>query len=747
MRVPLSMAVCLILFVFHVFYVPRHPLQLEVVGTPQEMEIRIDGVSHQVTLDRPLSRVRFPDKSPFLREYQIDGTDSTNNFTFDRSYIEGIHDSPYYRFVAFLRDEGGYSRWRNLVIREGLGHLRSIVPDPESYEGIELPPHFTLTVGLHRLEVPARVLLLAEDGRGYELTVDRNAHAVGLTRYSRGLASHQIARWYFPQEAAPFLALNLYTLTHLVFYALTLFGAVFLLGLALSLLPRPSLPDVHFAWPGAVAAVLIAASFLFTLYIAVIPYNGMPHILDSIAYYFQAKIFARGWLSAPSPPDIEVLGVPFVIDYKGHWFAKYPPGTSLLISLGMILKVPWLIGPLLGAGSLIGIYRIAIRLYDRRVAILAVLLGALSPFHSFITGTYLSHPVSLFFLVFFLLFLLRYQQDGGLWNIALSASFLGVAGLTRELSTALFAAPFLTYFLGYLVRREGWRVWRPLALFASILVVFGGLYLAYNLAQTGDPLAIPRLIADPTDRYGFGPNVGFYGRHTLAAGLMNMDQLLTVLMIDLYGWPFYFALAFPLLPFLTGRANRCDVLNGLGVLAILLGHVPYFYHGIAYGPRYYYAALPMLVVLTARGVVVSQEVVNDLIARLRGRRIPSGWAVYPVLGALIAPNLFFYLPRHLEIYADFTGIPWEKGLSAEAVYEHQPEGAVVITDNRWVYLNVLSVRNCPSLDCSTIYAFAEDENHLAVLRALYPDKQFFQIEWQDGRIFSEPLHPFSTGSW
>ena len=38
------------------------------------------------------------------------------------------------------------------------------------------------------------------------------------------------------------------------------------------------------------------------------------------------------------------------------------------------------------------------------------------------------------------------------------------------------------------------------------------------------------------------------------------------------------------------------------ILAVAGGYVAYWASGIAYGPRYFYAALPALVILTARGV-------------------------------------------------------------------------------------------------------------------------------------------------
>ncbi len=48
----------------------------------------------------PPVAVVFEAHDPVVHEYQIDGTDSTNNFTLDATYLDGIAQSPYYRFQA-----------------------------------------------------------------------------------------------------------------------------------------------------------------------------------------------------------------------------------------------------------------------------------------------------------------------------------------------------------------------------------------------------------------------------------------------------------------------------------------------------------------------------------------------------------------------------------------------------------------------------------------------------------------------
>jgi 4-amino-4-deoxy-L-arabinose transferase-like glycosyltransferase len=58
--------------------------------------------------------------------------------------------------------------------------------------------------------------------------------------------------------------------------------------------------------------------------------------------------------------------------------------------------VPWQVQPLLGIGTLELVFALGRRLYGRHVAVPALVLGVLSPFHSFMIGTYLSHMPATF---------------------------------------------------------------------------------------------------------------------------------------------------------------------------------------------------------------------------------------------------------------------------------------------------------------------------------------------------------------
>src|SRR5207237_2362134 len=139
-------------------------------------------------------------------------------------------------------------------------------------------------------------------------------------------------------------------------------------------------------------------------------------------------------------------------------------------------------------------------------------------------------------------------------------------------------------------------VWIALAALPFVAV-----YLLFNLSTTGDPLVLPRNLFNPDDKWGFGA-VGSLGQHTLAAGLVNTDENLTLLQFDLFGWPPLAALALIGMPFLLGRATRLDYFLATCAGAFVVAYVGYFYHGISLGPRYYFEAVPALTLLATRGI-------------------------------------------------------------------------------------------------------------------------------------------------
>jgi hypothetical protein len=305
---------------------------------------------------------------------------------------------------------------------------------------------------------------------------------------------------------------------------------------------------------------------------------------------------------------------------------------------------------------------------------------------------------------------------------------LGAGFLTREAASVLFALPLVGRLLAT-------RRWQALGWLLALGLPFGLLYLLYNQALTDSSLLLPRTIFDPSDRFGFGDGLGFHHRHTLAAGLANTDELLTILQFDVFGWPPLFALGLLTLPFLLGRPRAWDAIAALGSLAFVFAYAAYFYHGVALGPRYYFEALPWLLLLAGRG---AQRLAH--VARSRA-------AVGVLLGALSLNTLLFYLPAELTRRADYSALPDARHINLAFVrvglfgprLDNVPTPSLIVTGDWWLFNAALVSLNCPRVpDCPALFALATTPEDVAALRSTYPGRIALRAVDHDGRIDLEP---------
>ncbi|MDE3230960.1 MAG: hypothetical protein KGO05_13860, partial [Chloroflexota bacterium] len=657
-------------------------LPVTITSDGASLSVTVGGVTRRIPISGSIRSVSVPARDPVVHEFQLDGTDSTNNLTLDTAYLNRFAVTPYYQFYAWMRDLDGLSRWRDLCVTPVMGAAERCVAYPPlsgaTVVAEAIPGKLQrITARVQRPETPLALELAMSDGGVASVAINRNDRTVTVARALDGQSAITVAQWYFPTDTAPFAAMAFDLLARVALWALALLGLVgggeWLLGYALGRLGLGAFgasPEQAGAtdraagaaeqaaagwrgwlagrWRALTAAIHpvgllgLTASFLYVIWIALAQYHAQPHIYDAVAYLFGAKTFAAGRLWAPAPPDsvAQFFNGPFMVTSAGRWFNQYPPGASLTLAVGVALGAPWLIEPLLGTLALLGVGLVAHRLYgDRRVATLAVLLGAASPFYSYLAASYLSHTIALCYLVWGWWALLRCLADARARRAPLYAALAGLlwllAALTRDTSAIFIAvAGGGALWLGW---RRGWlagwrRDWRGpllcgLALYVAALL---GLVVsaAYNGALTGDSAVTPRQLFSPGDHYGFGQGVGFYGQHTLAAGFVNLDQLLASLAIDLYGWPFYLTLALLLIPFLARRAVAADVVMLLGAAALIFAFVGYFYAGIYLGPRYLYEALPFLLILTARGWLALAGA--GRVARARGAALGGASAAPPL---------------------------------------------------------------------------------------------------------------------
>ncbi len=483
----------------------------------------------------------------------------------------------------------------------------------------------------------------------------------------------------------------------------------------------------------SVAGVLLAGWLAAAIWVTVALYHQLPHVLDAVSYAFQANVFRTGQLALPTPAAVLNLRGPFQVLYEGRWFSQYPPGAPAAYALGGVVGLAWLVGPLAGAFLIGATASVARTLYGPGIGLLTLALGVLSPFILFQAGSFLSHPIAGAALAAALVCLVRAERDASSRWYALAGACLGFAFLTREAAALLFAVPLA----GVLVYR---RQPRALGLLVLGALPFGIVYLGYNAALTGSPLMLPRAIFDGRDRFGFGDGIGFYGRHTPAAGLVVADELLNLLQFDLFGWPPLFALGLLGLPFLLRRPTRWDVVAGSGALLFVVGHMLYFANGVALGPRYYYEALPWLLLLAARGLDAAAETVR----RVGALSAPVAWlGVLAVVSVLTLNTVGFYLPRQVARRTDFTDIPYNErarlpfvstGLFGPRVAV-SPTPALVVTGDWWLFNVVLSPLNCADLEgCPVVFALASSPGDVARLQAALPGRTLLRAVDRHGTV-------------
>ena len=488
-----------------------------------------------------------------------------------------------------------------------------------------------------------------------------------------------------------------------------------------------------------IAIGLVGLALVANAYVAYFLLERLPHVQDSVAYLFQAKVFASGRLWAPLPDNIAFFRHEFVVEYAGKWFSKHPPGHSVLLAIGQLVNASWIVNPIAGAVSLGLLYLIGRRAYDGWTGLLAVALGALSPFFLFLSGSMMAHPTALAFVLAGTWFLLKGMDDNRLALMVAVGLCFGTAFLIRPW-TAIVIALGLGVALILNVRQMGLRRTAVLAAgTAAGSVPLVALYLAYNWALTGDPLQNTQQLWWDFDRLGFGPDHGPYG-HTPLDGLWNTSRNMAELIRHLYGWPAPFTLLFVSVPFLTLRARALDYALLSGWLMLIVGYSLWWADGIMYGPRFYFEGAGFLLILTARGIRELANLWPAIIGHFGVRRVLPHRAgpivIYGFLGAMILHNLAIYMPQQWIIH---HGYNYVNGDSVETVQEHGLTNAVVFTQTGqpfewWKYGEVFS-SNSPLLDDDVIYA----RDLGAVNKTLmdnYPDRKSYLLA--DGVVTEIP---------
>lgn len=382
--------------------------------------------------------------------------------------------------------------------------------------------------------------------------------------------------------------------------------------------------------------------------------GGLLHVQDEINYVWQSRIFEQGRLTAPPTPFPDLFVYLFQLTGPEGTYSIFPPGWSLLLGLLAPLHLRPVLPMLLGALCVPTLYALTQQLLrvpfadsvltpleERLLPWVAAGLLAFSPAHVVMSGTFMAHTFCLLLCLLSLLAGVKLWL-GQRWPAAVGVGTgLGWLVCTRPVDALAVGGPLLLLLAWRLGHARAWRAAGALAVSLGLPLLALGLY---HLTLTGSPTVFPQdryfaeeppwvvaqqkvLGSDPESdvRYaltcnalGFGPDRGCsktYGSfgHSPAKAWRNIKanaipfdrQLLGIvgasLLVPLGGW----------------RLRRRALLFVPMLVLVPSLYALYWYHGVAYGARFWQ---PLLIPALLGMASVLGWIVQGLSSRLVGLR-------------------------------------------------------------------------------------------------------------------------------
>ena len=430
--------------------------------------------------------------------------------------------------------------------------------------------------------------------------------------------------------------------------------------------------------------------------------QNFPNSADEYANLFQAKIFAAGHLAADPPPMPELFNFFYLIQRDGRYFGLFPFGYPLLLSLGVLIRAPWIINPLLGALTILLIYHISLHIFNRRVALVASILGFFTPFFILNSASYYSHATCTFFLALMVYAYLKSQGTNRLfWYLMIGVSS-GFAFIAHYVEPVVSAIPIGIVLAVKFLRHP------PKMLKPCLAVLLGGsiflaAFLAYNSILIGDPFTAPHKYYDP--RLGI-----IFSMDSLKEGL----DYFTSFFPQLFSWTFYFPLAlFPLF-FFFSRSKPPFLLLVLMAISILNIVIYLFAPGGAgyqYGPRFYYGfyfALPILASYAIKRLVVRKEYIY----------LVAGVILILNIQSVIKKSAYYHHLLYLrqDVYRTVQGA----GLDRAIVFLRTPSFDMLVRD---------LTRNGVKLDGPVLYVHETSSSKKKQLLKYFPGYRAYVYEF------------------
>ncbi len=476
--------------------------------------------------------------------------------------------------------------------------------------------------------------------------------------------------------------------------------------------------EIHFLI--GIFLISIIATNLISYYL----YDHIPQGDDVTAFY-QAKIIASGerWIPPPKYPQFFIKEM---VQNNNKWSWMKPIGHALLLSIGVLLKISWIICPLLASLSLLIFYFLLKNVFNSITARVGTVFLLLSPTFLFVSSSMLPQNSGFFFSLLSTFFIAKTIKTKKAIYSLFSGLSIGFAFFSRPQLPTVFLIILFVFLCISVIRNKELTIY-PAFLFVLGFMPFLFLQLIDNYLLTGNPFRYGYwLYSLKANAMGFGAgrgssSFGIYG-HNFTKAIINLIYNGFAWSLHLFGWPLL-SLVFIPIPFIKKTKNQWELLAMGLIMGTTIFWMFYWFHGISpMGPKYYYEITPFLVILTVRGI-------DRLKINIR-----------PLITLFFLINIFVYIPQTTKVFGK-----WGTNLNCyNLVKKEEIHNTIVFVRNlqsspkmKYFLINLfnyssVSFRNALNLEeGDIIYAkdLGEEENKLLI--KLYPDRKVYLFEYLD----------------
>lgn len=518
------------------------------------------------------------------------------------------------------------------------------------------------------------------------------------------------------------------------------------------------------------AVLLALLAFRWFLFVTDECLERIPHVQDSAAMLFQAKIFASGHVSVPIPQGKDHFNLTGFFHFRnGRMFSQYPPGHPLFLALGILLGRAWVMPALAASLLLWVVYLIGRHLLSPPWGFLGSLLVFCSPFFQMTAPNFMSHITASLYLAVSFLCLLKLRQSASNFVIPIGGGVaLGFLLNTRPMTALAIGAVYGTYLVVvFFASGAKMDLFLRIFRFGVAFAILAVLFLAYNWILMGEPLAFTY---GETARKVTGQT---YSHFRLAKAFLDNFTLTALFCMVITGWTMPMTTLYLLGTIFPERRSRRPAI----VLAAMVGAVfaAYMFYSLSsvtvmYGPRYVAELIfPVILLIVFGGVTLARSTVAIATSLFRGflrgderraefdrsgisrftRRLMSG-LVYSHLGALgiLAFILWVmpgyprwpgntYVPQNVSELRGFNHISprmqrlvAEQGITNAVVFV----GTDPNYSTQWWHYGSVFFENTPLFDGPVIYAKDLGDQLNRDLMLNYPGRNYYLGHYERNQL-------------